>query len=52
MECDDPVVERSEAQTLIASTLGGGFESRLRHRCLFSSVHVVLSCVGRGLATG
>jgi hypothetical protein len=29
-----------------------GFESRLRHGCLSASFCVVLSCVGRGLATG
>jgi hypothetical protein len=28
------------------------FESRLRHGCLSASFCVVLSCVGRGLATG
>jgi hypothetical protein len=37
--------------TLIARTLDRGFESRLRHGCLSSSFYVVLSCVGRGLAT-
>jgi hypothetical protein len=29
-----------------------GLESRLRHGCLSASFCVVLSCVGRGLATG
>jgi hypothetical protein len=29
-----------------------GFESRSRHGCLSASFCVVLSCVGRGLATG
>jgi hypothetical protein len=29
-----------------------GFESCLRHGCLSASFCVVLSCVGRGLATG
>jgi hypothetical protein len=46
----DPVAARSEAQALIARTLDCGFESRLGHGCLFLSFHVVLSCVGRGLA--
>jgi hypothetical protein len=36
---------------LIARTLDRGFGSRLRHGCLSSSFYVVLSCVGRGLAT-
>jgi hypothetical protein len=47
----DPVAARSEPQALIARTLDRGFESRLRHGCLPSSFYVVLSCVGRGLAT-
>jgi hypothetical protein len=29
-----------------------GFESRLSHGCLSASFYVMLSCVGRGLATG
>jgi hypothetical protein len=47
----DPVAPRVEARALIARTLDRGFESRLRHGCLSSSFHVVLPCVGRGLAT-
>jgi hypothetical protein len=47
----DPVAARSEVRALIARTLDRGFESHLRHGCLSSSVDVVLSCVGRGLAT-
>jgi hypothetical protein len=39
------------ARALIARTLDRGFESRLRHGCLSSSVFVVLSCVGTGLPT-
>jgi hypothetical protein len=42
----------SEARAFIARTLDYGFESRLQHGCLSSSFCVVLSCVGRGLATG
>jgi hypothetical protein len=41
----------AEAWALIALTLVRGFKSRLRHGCLFLSLYVVLSCVGRGLAT-
>jgi hypothetical protein len=48
----DPVAARSEARSLIARALDRWFESRLRHGCLSSSLYVVLSCVGRGLATG
>jgi hypothetical protein len=44
----DPVA----AWTLSARTLDHGFESRSRYGCLSSFVCVVLSCVGRGLATG
>jgi hypothetical protein len=47
----DPVAARSEARALIARTLNRGFESRLSHGSLSSSVFVVLSCVDRGLAT-
>jgi hypothetical protein len=47
----DPVAARSETRALSARTLDRGFESLLRHGCLSSSVYVVLSCVGRGLAT-
>jgi hypothetical protein len=47
IEGADPVAARSEAWVLSAR----GFESRLRHRCLSTSVCVVLSCVGRGLST-
>jgi hypothetical protein len=47
----DPVAARSETWALSTRTLDRGFESRLRHGCLSSSVYVVLSCVGRGLAT-
>jgi hypothetical protein len=47
----DPVVARSEARALIARILDRGFESRLKRGCLSSSFYVVLSCVGRGLAT-
>jgi hypothetical protein len=47
----DPVAARSEVLVLIARTLDRGLESRLRHGCLSSSFYVVLSCVGRGLAT-
>jgi hypothetical protein len=47
----EPVAARSEARTLIARTLDRGFESRLKHECLSSYFYVVLSCVGRGLAT-
>jgi hypothetical protein len=47
----DPVAARSEARALSAPTLDHGFESRLRHGCLSASFCVVLSCVGRGLAT-
>jgi hypothetical protein len=47
----DPVAARSEARALISRTLVRGFESRLRQGCLSSSFYVVLSCVGRGLAT-
>jgi hypothetical protein len=47
----DPVAARSEARSLSARTLDRGFESRLRHGCLSSSVYVVLFCVGRGHAT-
>jgi hypothetical protein len=47
----DPVAARSQARALIAHTLDRGFESRLRHGCLSSSFYVVLSCVGKGLAT-
>jgi hypothetical protein len=43
----EPVAARSEARAFIAR----GFESRLRHGCLSSIFYVVLSCVGRGLAT-
>jgi hypothetical protein len=52
MKFADPLAARSEAQALIARTLDCGFESRLRHGCLSASFYVVLSCVGRGLATG
>jgi hypothetical protein len=51
MSYADPVAARSEARALIARTLGRGFESRLKHGCLPSSVYVVLFCVSRGLAT-
>jgi hypothetical protein len=44
----DPVAARA----LVARTLDSGFESRLRHGYLSSSFYVVLSYVGRGLATG
>jgi hypothetical protein len=47
----DPVAARSEARALSARTLDSGFESLLRHSCLPSSLYVVLSCTGRGLAT-
>jgi hypothetical protein len=47
----DPVAARSEPRALNARTLDRGFESRLKHGCLSSSFYVVLSCVGRGLAT-
>jgi hypothetical protein len=47
----DPVAARSEARALIARTPDHGFESRSKHECLSSSVFVVLSCVGSGLAT-
>jgi hypothetical protein len=47
---DDPVAARSEARALSARTLDRWFESRLRHECLSSSFHVVLSCVGRSPA--
>jgi hypothetical protein len=47
----DPVAARPEARALIARTLDRGFESRLRHGFLSSSVYVVLSCVGRDLVT-
>jgi hypothetical protein len=46
------VAAQSEARALIARTLDRGFESRLRHRCLSLYFYVVLSCVGKGLATG
>jgi hypothetical protein len=45
----DPVAARSEARVFSVCTLERGFESRLRHGCLSSSVYVVLSCVGRGV---
>jgi hypothetical protein len=48
----DPVAARSEMRALIARTLDRGFKSRSRHGCLSASFYVVLSCVGRGLATG
>jgi hypothetical protein len=41
----------SELEQASARTLDHGFESRLRHEYLSSSVDVVLSCIGRGLAT-
>jgi hypothetical protein len=41
----------ARARALSARTLDRGFESRLRLARLFSSVDVVLSCVGGGLAT-
>jgi hypothetical protein len=47
----DPVAARSEARALIARTLDRGFKSYLKHGCLSLSFCVVLSCVGRGLAT-
>jgi hypothetical protein len=47
----NPVAVRSEARALSDRTLDCGFESRLRHGCLSSSVYVVLSCAGKGLAT-
>jgi hypothetical protein len=47
----DPVAVWSEVQALIACTMDRGFESHSRHGCLSSSFYVVLSCVGRGLAT-
>jgi hypothetical protein len=47
----DPVAARSETRTFSARTLDRGFESRLRHGFLSSSVYAVLSCVGKGLAT-
>jgi hypothetical protein len=47
----DSVAARSEARALSARTLDRRFESHLRHRCLSLSLYVVLSCVGRGLAT-
>jgi hypothetical protein len=47
----DPVTARSEARTLSARSLDHGFESPLRYGCLSSFLYVVLSCVGRGLAT-
>jgi hypothetical protein len=46
-----PFAARSEARALIARTLDRGFESRLGYEYLSSSFYVVLSCVGRGLAT-
>jgi hypothetical protein len=49
--CRYLVAARSEARTLIARTPDRGLESHLRHGCLSSCVYVVLSCVGRGLAT-
>jgi hypothetical protein len=49
--CADPVAARSQVWALSARTLDRGFESRLRHGWLSSSFYVVLSCVGRGLAT-
>jgi hypothetical protein len=48
----NPVAARSEARALIARTLDRGFESRLKYGCLSSSFCVLLSCVGRDLATG
>jgi hypothetical protein len=48
----DPVAARSEVRALSARAMDRGLESRLRHGCLSSSFYVVLSCVGRGLATG
>jgi hypothetical protein len=47
----DLVVARSEARVLIAHTLDRGFEPSIRHGCFSSSFCVVLSCVGRDLAT-
>jgi hypothetical protein len=47
----DPVAARSEARALSVRTLDRGFEYRLRHGCLSSSVFVMLSCVGGGLVT-
>jgi hypothetical protein len=47
----DPMAALSEARALSARTLDRGFESRSRHGCLSSSLYIVLSCVGRGLAT-
>jgi hypothetical protein len=46
----DPVA-RYDARALSSRILDRGFESPLGHGCLSSSVFVVLSCVGRDLAT-
>jgi hypothetical protein len=51
MKVADPVAARSEARALSASTLNRGFECRFKYGYLSSSVCVVLSCEGRGLAT-
>jgi hypothetical protein len=51
MTLADPVAARSEARALIARTLDRELESSLRYGCLSSSFCVLLSCVGRGLAT-
>jgi hypothetical protein len=51
MSVADPVAARSEARALIACKLDRAFESRLGHGCSTSSLCVVLSCVGRDLAT-
>jgi hypothetical protein len=42
----------SEAWVLPVGCRDRGFESRLRHGCFSASFCDVLSCVGRGLATG
>jgi hypothetical protein len=47
------VAVRSEAWVLVGWLLGDrGFESRFWEGCLSASFCIVLSCVGRGLATG
>jgi hypothetical protein len=50
----NPVIWKKKIEELPIQWSRGlrrGFESRLRHGCLSSSVYVMLSCVGRVLAT-